>query len=243
MVATIIFIIVIVLIAYGVSQVDKARKEVAERREQYVQSLDPDTRIIVNDGIHLFFKNDVKQFFGIDEWGKTYSFSGLLSVSKFKDTIMFQHKDGRSDNLCVGKDPLNNDTKALHPLGVQEIYSEMMPVLRKNLHKELGKYGVKPTHEYDIDGTIWGCDLNSEKFFCMFAGASVYDFSELKRVTIDDIRNNTLISGSYIINVYVNSAKRGAEEYDIYIDTPDTTYYNLLSMFKGIRNRQRHVRR
>ena len=68
---------------------------------------------------------------------------------------------------------------------------------------------------------------------------SVFKFSDLRRVTVDDLRNNSLYNGSYIIHVFVKDEYSYNDlEFDIHIHTPDETYYNLLAMFKGIRNRQ-----
>lgn len=149
------------------------------------------------------------------------------------------HND--SPSLCIGKDYSHQATTfPLDVASINAIYSEMMPVLRNNLHKFLKENGVHPTHEYELDGEIWGCDLDSQQFYCVCGCPQIYPFSDLIRVTIEDLRTNTLYDGSYIIHVYIKEDTPGLDdnEFEIHIKTPDATYYNLLAMFKGIRNRQ-----
>lgn len=230
---------IIIYVSYSSVQMKNRCAEIVERRRQYVEKLGPSTRIIVNNGTHFFFKDDEKQFFGIDESGRTYSFSGLHSVSKYKDGISFMHKD--SVSLLVGKDYGHQEsTISLDPVSINAIYAEIMPVLRRNLREELDRYSISPTHEYELDGEIWGCDINSKQFYCVYGSPQVFNFSDLLQVTVEDLRNNTLYDGSYIIHVYVKNdiPELGDREFDIHIKTPDTIYYNLLAMFKGIRNRQ-----
>lgn len=139
---------------------------------------------------------------------------------------------------CVGKDPQHETTTfPLDTASINAIYSEIMPALRDNLHKFFEENGVHPTHEYDIDGDIWGCDLDSRKFYCTL-GPSIYSFSDLIRVTVEDVRANTLCDANYIIHVYVKDDMLSAYEPEIFINTQDAAYYGLLAMFKGIRNRQ-----
>lgn len=229
----------VIYIVYLSIKGSRQREENINRRKNYVESLAPDTRIIINDGVHLFFKNDEQQFFGLDEHGKKYSFEGLHSIMRSKDGISFMHKD--SVSLCIGKDYGHQTTTfPLDVASINAIYSEMMPVLRNNLHKFLEKNGVHSTHEYELDGEIWGCDLDSQQFYCVYGCPQIYPFSNLIRVTVEDLRNNTLYDGSYIIHVYVKENTPGFDdnEFEIHIKTPDATYYNLLAMFKGIRNRQ-----
>lgn len=229
----------VIYIVYLSIKGSRQREENINRRKNYVESLGPNTRIIVNDGVHLFFKNDEQEFFGVDECGKKYSFEGLHSIMRFKDSISFMHLDGGS--LCIGKDCVHPSTTIpLDANSINAIYSEMMPVLRNNLYKFLKENGVYPTHEYELDGEIWGCDLDSQQFYCVYGSPQVYSFSDLIRVTVEDLRTNTLYDGSYIIHVYVKENTPGFDdnEFEIHIKTPDATYYNLLAMFKGIRNRQ-----
>ncbi len=238
----VILVVVVVIVAFGVyssSQANKFREEIIAHRKKYVETICPTARIIVNNGTHLFFKDDEQQLFGLDETGKTYSFSGLHSISTFRDVIEFMHSD--SMNLRVGRDyGQNYDTSiSLDHASVIAIEQEMMPVLRKNLYAELEKEGVSPTHEYEHEGEIWGCDINSKKFYTTYGCSQVYNFSDLRRVTIEDLRDNTLYDGSYSIHVYVKSDYGWDDSvFDIHIGTVDSTYYNLLAMFKGIQNRK-----
>lgn len=213
------------------------RQETIERRKAYVTSISPSARVIVNDGTHLFFKDDTKQIFGMDESGKTYSFSGLHSICVFRDSVSLMHRD--SVSLWVGKDPsCQNTTSSLDSASIAAIKAELLPVLRKNLYVELEKHGVSPTHEYEHDGEIWGCDTNSGKFYVASGDFSIYNFSDLRRVAIEDLRNNSLFDGSYIIHVYVEWDSTGDDfDYEIHFKSKNATFHDLLAMFKGIRNR------
>jgi len=238
-----IFIVVIIVAVCIYAMVssnerDKMRVEAIERRKKYVESISPGAKIIVNNGIHLFFKNDEQRVFGMDETGKTYGFDGLHNVSVYRDGISFFHTDSLS--LCVGKNYSRQETTvSLDYASVAAIAAEMMPVLRQNLYKELSQEGVVPTHEYEHRGEIWGCDLNSRKFFCTAGCFQIHDFADLRRVTIEDLTNNTLYDGSYIIHVVVkNDYGWDDTDYEIHFHSQDSTFHNLLAMFKGIRNRQ-----
>ena len=238
-----LIVIVVAMAIYGVynsSKAQKMREETVERREKYVESIGTTARIIVNDGIHLFYKDDEQQFFGISENGKQYSFSGLQSISRYKSGISFMHKD--SISLYIGKDYAHQDTTiALDSSSINAIYAEMMPVLRKNLRDELNKYGITPTHEYEHNGEIFGCDIEKKLFYCVYGSIQVYNFSELKRVTIDDLSNNSLCSSNYEVNIYVKHEDISMDqypEYTLYFDSKDAIYHDILAMFKGIRNRQ-----
>ena len=66
-----------------------------------------------------------------------------------------------------------------------------------------------------------------------------YDFSDLKRVTIEDLTQNKLWDGNYVIVVTVKQEDIWNDfDYTISFQSKDATFNNLLSMFKGIRNRQ-----
>ncbi len=229
------------VIAYGVrssSQKDAYLQETIERRKAFVASISPTARVIVNNGTHLFFKDDVRQIFGVDESGKTYDFSGLHSISVHRDCINLMHR--KSSGLCIGRDYSHKETTfPLDPTSIATIKAEMLPVLRKNLYMVLEKAGVSPTHEYEHDGEIWGCDINSKKFYVAYGDFSVYNFSDLRRVTVEDLRNNSLYDGSYIIHVYVKSDfDWGDDEFEIHFKEQNSTFDSLLSMFKGIQNRK-----
>lgn len=237
---TFLFVIMFLLISgmYAAKEKEQQFAEVIERRTGYVKSIAPDAQIIVNNGIHLFFLDKAQQFFGIDESGKTYSFSGLLSISTYKDGVIFYHREPVS--LVVGKDyGHQNTTFPLSADYVKAIAREMLPILRSNMYAELSLAGITPTHEYEHEGTIWGCDLNARKFYTTYGMTQYYDFSYLRRVTVEDMRNNSLYDGSYIIHVIVKQDDGwGDTDFEISFHERDETYYNLLSMFKGIRNRQ-----
>jgi len=236
-----LLVIVVVVVIYGAycsSKAKKCRDEVIERKKAFVESHWPDARIVVNDGVHLFFKDDAACFFGCDESGKTYRFEDLLSIQKYNTGIQFSVQP-IFDMIKLGKAyPSEEGTVAMDAASIDRIYTEMMPVLKVNLKKVLAEYGMTSTHEYEIDGEIWGCDINIRKFYCVVACPEIFDFSDLRRVTIDDLRNNTLYDGSYIIHVYIKQEDADDMEYEIHIKSPDATYHGLLAMFKGIRNRQ-----
>lgn len=222
---------------YSSSKNDALRQETIERRKAYVASVSPTARIIVNNGTHLFFKDDIKQIFGIDESGKTYNFAGLHSIIVHRDGIDLMHRD--STSLCVGKDYSHQDTTfPLDFASVAAIKAELLPVLRKNLYTELQKAGISPTHEYEHDGEIWGCDINSKKFYTASGAFIIHNFSDLRRVTIEDLSNNSLCSSNYCIHVYVKWDNYDDWEYEIYFQSKDATFDNLLAMFKGIQNRR-----
>lgn len=233
--------IAVSIIAYGVrssSENAAFRQDAIERRKAYAESLSPTARIIVNNGIHLFFKDDATQTFGFDESGKMYNYSGLHSVSVYKDAISFMHMDAK--DVTIGKSVRNQETTfPLDSISITAIKAELMPILRKNLYVELEKAGVSPTHEYEHDGEIWGCDINSKKFYVASGAFSIYNFSDMRRVTIEDLRNNSLYDGSYIIHVYVKWDGFDDDfDYQIHFNLKDSTFNNLLAMFKGIQNRK-----
>ena len=112
------------------------------------------------------------------------------------------------------------------------------------MYAELSLAGITPTHEYEHEGTIWGCDLDARKFFTTYGMTQYYDFSYLRKVTVEDMRNNTLYDGSYIIHVIVKQDDGWEDtDFEISFHEQDATFYNLLAMFKGIRNRQGGVLR
>ena len=241
--ATVIILAFFALACYGLCvQLDdnQRRKDTVERGKKVVESIGPKAQILVNNGVHLFYMDDVQQVFGIDHSGKTYSYEGLISISKNSDSIYLYHKD--TTTLVVGKDIMHKATTvALKPAEIEEIYLGMMMVLRTNVSKVLQEYDVVPTHVYEHDGTIIGCDLNSEQFYIVDGSPIVFRFSDLKSVKIDDVSNNSLCSSNYIIRIHVINDEIWDEdgfEYEIYFDTQDADFYGILAMLKGIRNRQ-----
>jgi len=236
-----IVLFLIGLVIYGVytsSKNEKMLNEVKERRQKYVESIGPSARVIVNNGIHFFFKDDVQKVFGIDESGKTYDFENLTGISIFKDAIHFYHM--KATSLCVGKDVVHPEaTQALDPSSLASISSEMMPVLRSNLKRELDVHAIIPTHQYEHEGIIWGCDIESRMFFMTYGSIQIHPFSDLKRFTVEDMRNNSLYSGNYMMSLYIKSDLFPDDDvYELSFDSMDSTFNNLLSMFKEIRKRR-----
>jgi len=237
----IIALVVIVLVIYGVyssSQKEKMLNEVKERRQKYVESIGPNARVIVNNGIHFFFKDDVQKIFGIDESGKTYDFENLTSISILKDAIHFYHM--KTASLCVGKDVVHPEgTFPLTSTSLGLISSEMMPVLRNNLKRELDVHAIIPTYQYEHEGIIWGCDIESRMFYMTYGSIQIHPFSDLKRFTVEDMRSNSLYSGNYMMSLYIKSDFFPDDDvYELSFDSMDSTFNNLLSMFKEIRKRR-----
>lgn len=235
-----IVVVIVIICFYANSQEQKKQKLLAERIERMqtrVKEICPDAKIIVNNGTHLFFKDDTQEVFGKDGNGETYSYAGLLSISSYNDGISLYHKD--AIDFCIGKEPGGNHTSLpLDRFSVEAIAEEMLPVLRQNLYAELEEYGVTPTHEYVHDGTIWGCDINTKKFYTTYGAPQIFAFSDLQKVTIEDMTNNTLSSSNYIIQANIRTSDDFDMDFDIYFDSKDSTFWDLLSMFKGIRNRR-----
>ncbi len=247
-----IIVVLILVVAYVAermylsSQVEKFRNEqeklnneVIQRRKNYIKTVGENTYIVVNNGDYFFFKDNVQQVFGVDESGKTYSFAGVNSLSEYEDSVSIFHQD-MAGIICIGKDvTASNKTIPLDKDSIAAIKKEMMPVVRKNLYKELEIYGVNPTHEYEHKGEIWGCDINSRKFYTTYGCPQIFDFNDLVSVTVKDVGNNIYISCEKIMHITIwTDCNCDAIEYDIYFDTAGIDYTNLLAMFKGIRNRQ-----
>ncbi len=242
-------LIIILVIAAAVviykfynSSVKKQLAEIIERREQYVASLEPFTRIVVNNGVHLFFMNDECEFFGIDETGKKYSYEGLKSVCRFDNAIMLCHKDCL-DLFFIGKDASHEDTTtALDPVSLNAIFNEIMPILRNNVSYGLEEYGICPTHECEIDGEIFGCDIHSKQFYQVSgAGLQVYDFADFLRIEVKEVLNTKEFNWKYIVEVYTwheDSRWNKYPEIRIYIKSENAEYKNLVALFKIIKSRQ-----
>lgn len=238
----IIILVVVGLVIYGIYQgvtTSKALDEAIERRKKYVETVAPNAQIIINDGTHLFFKDDVNKVFGLDESGKTYSLSKVHSINVFKDCVSFMLIDGTM--LHIGKDVTSSQqTYPLGSLGVAKVEAEMMPVLRKNLKQELDIHAINPTYQYEHDGTIWGCDMDSKTFYMTWGYIQIHPFSDLNRITVEDMRNNSLFDGNYLITLYIKSEMfPDDDEYTLTFDSMDTKFNNLLTMFKEIRKRRR----
>ena len=162
----------------------------------------------------------------LDESGETYSYSGLQSIFKTNNYISFIHNE-TGKHLYLGKDISGKDISVpLDLKSILKIYMAMMPIVKQNLYQELDKYGIESTHEYVVDETIWGCDINSKQFYCLSGCPFVFDFSGLRKVTVEDLRSNTLYDGSYIIHVFAKPKYWDEEEFEIHIKSPDKTYFN-----------------
>lgn len=235
----VVLIVIIGIVIYSSSQNKKQREANIERRKSFVTSISPNAQIIVNNGNYLFFMDDAKQVFGVDDSGTTYSYSGLRSINIYSDAINFSHDSASYQGLQIGKSAFPDD-KAL-PLdgnSISAITSAMFPILRNNLHRKLSACGITPTHEYVNRGEIWGCDINSKVYYNTHAYFQIHDFSKLRNVSMQDVSGNANWKCNYIITV-VTKGEDGwdDDELDIYVDE-STTLNNLLAMFKGIKNRQ-----
>lgn len=235
----IVLIVIVGITIYGFYKNDKQRKVNIERRKNFVTSFFPNARIILNNGNYLFFVDDARQLFGIDDSGNTYSYLGLRSLSVYDDAICFIHDSAPIGGITIGKHPLpNNPSIPLDRSSVLAIKNALFPILRYNLHKELTARGITPTHEYVNGGIIWGCDINSKVYYNTFAYFQIHDFSQLHNVTMQDVSGNPNMKCNYIITVVTKGDEiLGDGNVDIYVDDK-TTLNNLLAMFKGIKDRQ-----
>lgn len=232
------FILIVTIFVYSTYN-NKQRKANIEQKKNFVSSFSPDARIVVNNGNYLFFMDDAKQVFGVDDSGTTYSYSGLRSINIYSDAINFSHDNASYQGLQIGKSSFPNDKSApLDSNSISAITSAMLPILRNNLHNKLSGSGITPTHEYVNRGVIWGCDVNSKVYYNTHAYFQIHDFSKLRNVSMQDVSNNPDWKCNYIITV-VTKGDDGwdDDELDIYVDD-SATLNNLLSMFKGIKNRQ-----
>ena len=215
---------------------EKEREMCIERREEFVKSMGPGVRTIINNGTDLLFIDDEKKSIGIDESGETIKFSELCSISIHDQSLS-----------AITEAPIRNsfilswgDVRPLNKAEIMRIADALMPIVRKNLSCELKKYHVLPTYEYEHDGEIWGCDINSKQFYAVAGCQAVHKFSALKKVTVEDLTKNSICNANYIIHVIVKDADDWMDmplEYEIYFKNRDKTFYDLLAMFKGIRNR------
>ena len=240
LIIVLIVVVGIVIYSYYISSQNNKQREVnIERRKTFVTSSFPNAHILVNNGNYLFFMDDAKQFFGIDESGTTYSYSGLRSINIYNDAINLSHDSASYHGLQIGKSAFPDDKSApLDNNSVSTIASAMFPILRNNLHKKLTACGITPTHEYVNRGQIWGCDINSKVYYNTHAYFQIHDFSKLRDVLMQDVSGNPDWKCNYIITV-VTKGDDGwdDDQLDIYVDD-STTLNNLLSMLKGIKDRQ-----
>lgn len=238
------FLITLLVVIAGISiysslKNSKQRQAIIERRKNFVASFSPNAHIIVNNGDYLFFMDDTKQVFGVDDSGTTYSYSGLHSIAIYSDAININHDRASYQGLQIGKSAFPDDKSApLDGNSISSIASATFPILRNNLHKKLSACGITPTHEYVNRGEIWGCDINSKVYYNTHAYFQIHDFSKLRKVSMQDVSGNSNWKCNYIITV-VTKGDDGwdDDELDIYVDD-STTLNNLLALFKGIKDRQ-----
>lgn len=235
----IVAVVLIVMIFYSSNKAKKTREEVIQQKKNFVVSFSPNARIIVNNGNYLFFMDDAKQVFGVDDSGNTYSYSGLRSINIYKDAIHFSHDNASYQGIQIGKSAFPNDTAIpLDSGSISEISSVMFPILRNNLHSKLKSCGITSTHEYVNRGEIWGCDINSKIFYNTHAYFQIHSFHKLLNVTMQDVTGNPNWKCSYILTVTIKGEDGwDDDETEIYVDDK-TTLNNLLAMFKGIKDRQ-----
>lgn len=217
-------------------------KEIIEQRKKFVTSFSPTARIIVNNGIHLFFMDDTKQVFGVDDSGTTYSYLGVKGLSTGNTYVNISHENASWYTLELGKS--NSSKEGAVPIdsaSISLITDAILPIARKNIHEKLKDMNIMPTHEYVNRGEIWGCDINSHKFYFTYGYLYICDFSKLVKVEFDDFSSNSDYFGfSYRIYVTIKSDYREDDE-DFWINVDDNiTLNNLLAMFKGIKNRQNY---
>lgn len=230
----------IACIGYFVSSQKEINNRIDKRRT-YVESIGPHARVIVNNGSHLFWVDDATKTYGTDCSGKCYDLNAVFALKTREGGITIQQR-AKPQFVDIGKTfecniPISTDE-------IKTIKKELLVYVRHKLEDTLASHGVIPTHEYEYNGVIWGCDLNSELFYTTYGGAEVHKFSNLIAVTIDngyDAATNLKLANKRIL-VYVRVDWDDEPfEYDINADNinkeDEETWNALLSMFKGIRNR------
>ena len=231
----VVAVIVAICLLANKSANEKANAEIIERRKNFVVAKSPTARVIINNGIYLFYIDSEQGHFGLDESGKTYKLDEIQSVNTYKDCITIIHNN---DFLHIGRDPSKyEETVPLDILSVSLIAAVVLPVLKDNLHRKLAEHGVVPNFEYEHDGIIWGCDLNSKIFFSTFGYIRLHPFSDLLSVNVEDLSSNTLYDGNYIINISIKTMFDFNDDIDITFYTRDNKYYDMLTMFKEIKKR------
>ena len=237
-----IAIIVFVLYYSYKSTLNKERiKANIEQKRKFVTSFSPTARIIVNNGDYLFFVDDVKQVFGADDSGTTYSYSGLNSIVENDSSgcIILYHDDFASMfGLTIGKSIFSdNNTTALDGSSILAIHNAVFPIIRKNVHEKLMSLNITPTYEYVIGGDIWGCDINAKMFYNTGVTLNIYPFSKLLEVTSYDVRNNPNIKCNYSIMITIKGDNDCGDDNEyLYFDN-ETTFNNFLAMFQCIKDR------
>lgn len=234
----IVVLFFVVVFAITTAKRNKVFQENIERRQRFLETIGPNARAIVNNGQHFFFVDDTRRIFGLDETRKVYSYEGLQSVGTFRDCITFMHQD--SVSLSVGKSPMVEGSLPLDTASVTAIANVMLPILHKKLHNELAVHAITPTYEYEHEGVFWGCDMQSKFFYSTFGCIQIHPFSALNRITVEDMTNNSLYDGSYIIRLYIKSEVfDDDDEFDLTFHAMDAKFNSMLTMFKEIRKRRR----
>lgn len=232
------FIIVGIFVAcllYNKSSTNKVKAEIIERRQNFVSSKSPTARVIVNNGTHLFYIDSDQGYFGVDETDKTYDLENIQSVNIYKEFISIIHN---TTFINIGREPSRpNETIPLDAISVSLIAAVVLPVLRENLHKKLSANSIESTLEYEHDGTIWGCDLNSKVFYSTFGYIRLHNFSDLLSVELEDLSNNTLYDDNYIIRIAIKTDFDWDDEIDLTFYSKNSMFYDMLTMFKEIKKR------
>lgn len=231
----VVAVIVAICVLANKSANEKANAEIIERRKNFVVSKSPTARVIINNGIYLFYIDSEQGYFGLDESGKTYKLDKIQSVNTYKDCITIIHNN---DFLHIGREPSKyEETVPLDILSVSLIAAVVLPVLKDNLHRKLAEHGVVPNFEYEHDGIIWGCDLKSKVFYSTFGYIRLHSFSDLRSVKEEDLSRNTLYDGNYIINIAIKTMFDFDDDIDLTFYSKDAKYYDMLTMFKEIKKR------
>ena len=235
----VIMFVIIGIAIYSITENNKQRAENIERRKNFVTTVSPTAHIVVNNGAYLFFVDDEKQVFGVDESGNTYSYSGLRSILTGKSHVHISHNNAAWSGLELGKSITSDDAAVpLDRASISAIADTMIPILRKNLYERLVKLNITPTHEYVNKGEIWGCDINSKMFYCTHVHIQIHDFSKLLSVRTEDYSDNSNYVGFNYRIVVTIKAEVGQDD-EIWINVNDEeTFENLLSMFEEIKERQ-----
>ena len=140
--ALIIIIAIIVIVAiFSSHNKNNPHKEIIEQRKSFVESLSPTARIIVNNGTHLFFMDDAKQVFGVDDSGTTYSYSGVKCLSTGNTYVHISHEKASWSGLELGKS--NSSKEGAVPIdsaSISLITNATLPIVRKKYTRKTENY-------------------------------------------------------------------------------------------------------
>ena len=82
--------------------------------------------------------------------------------------------------------------------------------------------------------------MQSKFFYSTFGCTHIYPFSALNRITVEDMTNNSLYDGSYILSLYIKSdVFDDDDQFDLTFHAMDAKFNSMLTMFKEIRKRRR----